>query len=485
MRQTKHRDRKEDYMGYFDSVNPELFTIFSGENRNLYYEAIKTISNLCEDGDRVSKDRAKMRLIRAIEENEEFYIVDGNVLSQEDIQKRAAITISQLISHGWVDETKTQIDELIEISRNGRYLYEAMGKMEQKTENFEFKNEIFNVYTLCKEYLDTGYRKSDYYKVFLENAYKTTINLRKKMIEFRSEFSNMVNDLLEEMTAKELFNYINEIYSGQKMMNYARIAHDEFGYYKYKKLIIRAMNYALDTPEEFNAIVSAYESSVESDQQSDDPESLILRMIHTIINFYNEEYVDLVNKMNDTVTDYLKRVENKLKLVFTDKSGQNPADLFLALAIEDGKQNGKYSDPLVSSLLNIWRGKHISEESLAKNIERTAAVVVAAPDTSKDDEIFAKASEKSSLEALNKKNLHNAENTKKYMRAHYGNKKVIYGSEIEVNTKDDYLRFLDMIRHSTTENFPYSINVTGKVAEKTGNVVHTPFELVKKDEEKR
>ena len=70
-----------------------------------------------------------MRLIRAIEENEEFYIVDGNVLSQEDIQKRAAITISQLISHGWVDETKTQIDELIEISRNGRYLYEAMGKM--------------------------------------------------------------------------------------------------------------------------------------------------------------------------------------------------------------------------------------------------------------------------------------------------------------------------------------------------------------------
>ena len=42
-----------------------------------------------------------------------------------------------------------------------------------------------------------------------------------------------------------------------------------------------------------------------------------------------------------------------------------------------------------------------------------------------------------------------------------------------------------MIRHSTTENFPYSINVTGKVAEKTGNVVHTPFELVKKDEGKR
>ena len=61
MRQTKHRDRKEDYMCYFDSVNPELFTIFSGENRNLYYESIKTISNLCEDGDRVSKDRAKMR----------------------------------------------------------------------------------------------------------------------------------------------------------------------------------------------------------------------------------------------------------------------------------------------------------------------------------------------------------------------------------------------------------------------------------------
>lgn len=468
-------------MGYFDRVNPGLFSLFSGENKNLYYDAIAVIDKHCESN-HIYKRRAKNLIVTMMAENEDYKYDSGKELTLKELEDKAGTVLFQLKSHGWINEYKEMLDEdQIYITKNANILFKAMKEMAFQDNKFEFKNAVQRVYNVCKNYVENEYSPLEYYIGFLKEAYENTEELKKQMIRFNHEFEDMVKELSKEMTIKELSDYVLDVFNGNRMMNYSRILNDESGYFRYSAYIVKVIK---DVKyNKMDELIDSYKKNVPIEEQVYDPDDHIWTLLSRVQDFYEDEYTRLANTMAETVAMYLRRINNKMKMTFTNAvNTDDPSDMFLSLVGKNiAMDDSKYIDERLNNLINLWKIKIVDKESLTRNNQKPEEEDVVITETEIDDETIEE-TRMSALEEMTKANERNADNTKRYMLDHFGSQKQVYVSELVIDTVDDYIRMHDIINHSMSDDFEYEIEILENEERiKNGKVTCTPFIIKRKE----
>ena len=193
-------------MGYFDIVNEGLFTLFAGENKNLYFDAIQAIWDNCDAHTRkIGKYAATMVVTAMLENHPEYSVKDGSLMTMEDRKAQAALIISTLKKHGWLVEEKEMIGESkFYFHSKAGILYNAMLKMYTPKNDFEYINSVQRVWRTCKGYLNKECSPADYYIHILKSIYEDTKELKQQMTNFGNGFKDMINELSSDMDIKKL-----------------------------------------------------------------------------------------------------------------------------------------------------------------------------------------------------------------------------------------------------------------------------------------
>ena len=463
-------------MGYFDEVNEGLFTLFSGDNKNLYFDAIKTIHENSDSYSReITRTLAKTTISEMISEHPEYLKRKNSDQPIENFDELASSIITTLKNHGWLNE-KSEIytDNKLYIPGKAIILYEAMKKMNQNNE-FEFINSVQRVCWACRGYINKECNPKEYYISVLKPMYEDTMELKNQLTGFQNDFKDMINDLAKDMNEKELNDYLLDVLSGTKMKNYSRILDDESGYCKYSREILKTIN--LIKAYDLEKFAESYMEN-SSATGSEDPEQFVYYKLTEIYDFYNSEYALLVNDIQKTITSYWTRVRNKLKMSMEKTSySENPFETLVKLIGRD-TSDSIYSDIRINKLFNLWETKIIDEKSLTHNNKAEKTIVEEVTEDEEDDDISI--SFESVAEAINKENQKNAENTLKYMKEKFPGKRVIHTSDIKVVTMDDYMRLHDMIRNSLDEDFDFEIEPLEGNSVNVENGECTPFIIRKK-----
>lgn len=467
-------------MGYFDIVNEGLFTLFTGENKNLYFDAIQAIWNNCDDHTRkIGKYAASMAIITMLENHPEYSVKDGILMTMEDMKNQAAMVISTLKKHGWLVEEKEMIGEVkFYFHSKAGILYNAMLKMYTPKNDFEYINSVQKVWRACKGYLNKECSPADYYIHILKPVYDDTKELKQQMTNFGNGFKDMINELLSDMDIKKLNQYLLDVLSGKEMINYKRVLKGESGYYRYNQEIIKAIQKI--KRYDLELFVDSYKKNVPLSELVDDPEEYIYDQLVEIFDFYDSEYTDLGNEMIRIVNSYLTRVKNKLRMINERTAfSEDPSDILMKLAGRDASE-GVYSDERINQLFNLWKVKFVTEDSLTHNPEPVKTPVIM-PSEEEEPETFMTIEEM--IERMNKENQKNAENTLKYIKETYPGKRVIHSNDIRVDSMDDYLRLHDIIHNSLNDGFEYQIELNGEGRVRIGNCECTPF-IIRKEKVK-
>lgn len=463
-------------MGYFDEVNEGLFTLFSGDNKNLYFDAIKTIHENSDSYSReITRTLAKTTISEMISEHPEYLKRKNSDQPIENFDELASSIITTLKNHGWLNE-KSEIytDNKLYIPGKAIILYEAMKKMNQNNE-FEFINSVQRVCWACRGYINKECNPKEYYISVLKPMYEDTMELKNQLTGFQNDFKDMINDLAKDMNEKELNDYLLDVLSGTKMKNYSRILDDESGYCKYSREILKTIN--LIKAYDLEKFAESYMEN-SSATGSEDPEQFVYYKLTEIYDFYNSEYALLVNDIQKTITSYWTRVRNKLKMSMEKTSySENPFETLVKLIGRD-TSDSIYCDIRINKLFNLWETKIIDEKSLTHNNKAEKIIVEEVTEDEEDDDISI--TFESVAEAINKENQRNAENTLKYMKEKFPGKRVIHTSDVKVVTMDDYMRLHDMIRNSLDEDFDFEIEPLEGNSVNIENGECTPFIIRKK-----
>lgn len=468
-------------MGYFDKVDANLFTIFGGENKNLYYDIINMIERK-GGNDGLYKNVAKKFTISLIEENEEYNkSATGVSLSTKEIEDKATIALMQLENHKWLIKKPEMLgNDRLFISRAGTILMKAMKTIEKSETDFEFKNAVQKVSSLCRSYMENEFSNLDLYIGFLQEVYDQTQELEKNMARFHRDFEEMIKDLSTSMSSDKLVEYITDILDGKRMKNYTRILNDESGYYRYKSYIIEVIKQIKFS--NLDAFISSYKNYVDPKDQDEDPESYIWQLLTYIQEFYENKYSDLVAEMTNTISVYLKRVNNKVKMAFADVLGQDDiSDMLIRVVGKNIDMNaGKYLSINVNNIFNLWRPRFINIDSISHNKDRSNTTT----EISKPDIVDAEFEEKSleyMLKSLDELNKTTAEVIKKDLEERFNGKDSLHVSEFPMTTVDDYIYLHKIIELSTHDDFPYKVRVLDDEENVSiGNMECTPFKLIRK-----
>ena len=454
-------------MNFFDNVNEGLFSLFIGENKNLYFEIIDLLYKNCDSYRReISRTNAKTLISEMLKQKAQ----NNTGTKYEELASNYILTLKE---HGWiVEDAPAYSDNILKFTHNGDILYKAMLKMSIPNSEFEFRTAIQSVYMICERYTQNGYVKENFYIDVLNPIYKTTMELRHYLTNFHNEFDELIKDLSKDMDAKELLEYVNGILKGTQLQNYSRLLNNELEYQKYKQNIVYVLNDILHDDEDL--FVKSYIHSVHD--KVENPENYIDKMISDVIYFYQNEYSSLVYDMKEIMTSYLFRIGNKLKLSFGEGySLSGLSDMLMAIFNAD-KSESDYSDEKIINLMNLWKVGFINESSLTHNTERELSIapkqnIETEELTISDDEL---------LKKFNTENKNNPENIRRYLREKIGTKKKIHATDFNIQSVDEYSKLNEVIRNCFHDDFDYEINITDEDLIKIGNCVCTPFVIKKR-----
>ena len=469
-------------MGYFDTVDIELFSIFNRESRNAYYDAIKAIRDHIEYETRydfsITKKEAKFVVQNMLERHEEYTIKDERQMTESEIGSYAANILRVLVDHKWLSEKMAIIEEedYFVFSKKADILYQAMEKMAKPISTYEYTNAVVNVCNACESYNDGRIPQKDIYLKVLKLAYDTTQTLKTELFGESDELINLIKDISKHKTAKDLVNYMLDVVYGKEFSNFYRLISSKNEFIIQKQVIenaidriaVRDYDYIVASYKELNNIEDGYEDEIQEK---------IDRMINDLKNFYERDYDSMTTALNETITRWFKKAEARLRLLDDNSIENEASSMLMRLLMKQVKENYDGDcDESVTKLLNLYDTKVFTDDSLYR-IRQTKASETKV-DEIKEEAVF---DIDEALDILNQNSDRNMKNTVKYLENLFGDKKIIEANEFDIRSKEQYSKLVDIIKYAMSDNFAYEIEIDFGNRIKYENAEFTNFRLIRKE----
>lgn len=469
-------------MGYFDTVDIELFSIFNRESRNMYYDAIKVIRTQIVDEVRynseITKNEAKTIVQNMLEKHEEYTIKDGRQMNEAEINSYATTILRELVNHKWLSEKKTAYKEedCYIFSKKGDILYQAMEKMAEPVNTYEYTNAVVSVYNACAAYNDGKIPPEKIYLEVLKLAYDTTRSLKSELFGESNELSNLIKEVSKHETAKDLVDYMLGVIYGNEFANFYRLINDKGDFRQRNQKIVDTFDNIASRIDD--CMVASYREAKGREERTDDEiKEEIDNMISEIRDFYSYEYDNITVSLNRTITKWFQKAKARLDL-FNNRSTRNEvtaAMMRLLMKQVESDYAGECDDS-VTMLLNLYDTKVLTENSLYRF--RQEKVTETKSDEEKEDIIF---EIDEALELLNTKSDRDMRHTLEYLENLFGNRKVIEARNFNIRNKKDYLRLIDVLQYAMSTGFQYEIEFDFENTITYENAECTNFRLIRKE----
>lgn len=462
-------------MGYFDTVPYQYFSLFSGNDRNIYFDVIRALYKVKDRSVSIYKSEAKVIIRNILDGNAEYITKNGSVMDSKGIDILANNILRGLVDHFWLKEkmSTTESEDMLIFSKQAIDLYLAMEKMAAPMGEHEYTNDVADVCNVCQKYLDGEYREDDYYLRVLKSVTDSTNQLREDLNQATTELEEIITQTSKQKTEKELVEYIRKILSGKELKNYFRLIDGKNEFSEQRRTIMAAMERL--KYDDFAGVLAAYqlevgESGVEAADRID-------QMISDNMDFYGEECEEIFGILHRTISNYLKKAQMRYDMFLSSRNGSRVSSVFLAYLARDMKKNGDGPcDDRMMKWANLYDVRILSDESLYKRKMTKAA------DAEEDEEEEEYGFDVSSaLDAINSEAKRDSKQTQKYIEETFGDSKVIRAEEFRVDSSDSYRLLIDVLYYATGQDFPYYADLDYENTVNYGKAACQSFRLVRKE----
>jgi hypothetical protein len=452
-------------MSIFNIIPENFFVPLGSKNRAIYADCIFIIFQSLKNS--LSFGLEKEILIQNLTCYFEDHIEEELIFSEEneevsDSREKANLIIRKLRDYGWLEvETDNNYVQRVNFNDYSVKIIEALDKI-INNEKLEYQGYVFNIYSNL--YNEESYSQP---YILLRNVLNSTEGLINGLKILNSNIKKYMDRLTRDLTVKEIMEQFSDYRSEVGDKAYHRLKTSD-NVSRFRPKIIERLE-ELETDESFIRRVALELKDVEELKDDEKSRERVYEIINIVINAFRE-MDHITQEIDRKNTNYMKSAISRARFLMSsnnDVEGNIHSILKeIVSTIEDESDLKDEVDDNISTIFSIYSQGFIDETSLY-----TPTVNRRTFNTEKIDEasINKDAIEEKKM-LLIEKNKHrfSRENVNTFVLNCLGDKTVIRGSTLPLETPRDFIRLIFIRLYGKSKLSPYEIKNKKDLTEKNG-----------------